>query len=86
MEQCDRERGGDYLPSFFFKSRILYNIHDISISIQSQSNVQMMISFLVSHGEKNWVRFQLTDCVGRCRLIGIRRSRIWHRSLQLRKG
>ena len=29
MEQCDRERGGDCLPSFF-KSRILYNFRDIN--------------------------------------------------------
>ena len=84
MEQCDRERGGDCLPSFFM-SRILHNFRDInfhSVVIECADGV----SFLVSHGEKNWVRFLLTDCVGRCRLIGIRRSRIWHRSLQLRKG
>ena len=84
MEHCDRERGGDYLPSFFM-SRILYNIRDInfhSVVIECADGV----SFLVSHGGKNWMKFQLTDCVGRCRLIGIRRSRIWHRSLQLRKG
>ena len=41
MEHCDRERGGDYLPLFFFMSRIVYNIRDISISTQSQLNVQM---------------------------------------------
>ena len=30
MEHCDRERGGYYPPSFFFMSRILYNIRDIN--------------------------------------------------------
>lgn len=55
MEHCDRERGGDYLPSFFM-SRIVYNIRDInfhSVVIECADGV----SFLVSHGEKNWMKF-----------------------------
>ena len=55
MEHCDRERGGDYLPSFFM-SRIVYNIRDInfhSVVIECADGV----SFIVSHGEKNWMKF-----------------------------
>ena len=63
MEHCDRERGGDYLPSFF-KSRILYNFRDINF----HSVVIECADGLVSHGGKNWMKFQLTDCMGRCRL------------------
>lgn len=80
MEHCDRERGRDYLPSFFM-SRILYNIRDINFH-PVVTECADGVSLLVSHEGKNWMKFQLTDCVGRCRLIGIRRSISWHRSLQ----